>query len=303
MEEAEFKCDVCGKVFKDRSGPYKHKKKKNPCAPKTPPPIKEANIDNPTLVDKIKTLVEENLRLKSIVDNNERINNLVENMQHNVEDIKYIKTSVKDLCANQENAYYKNIAIQQNTNIQNNNNKNKNKNLNFTIKLAMNDKERYDHIPKEQILDIFNQSDFSRSVADLVEAVHFNPKAPENMTWCIGDKTAASGAFEYNHETNSIVSCYPTTVITKSLQNILFGMGEVFEELREASVFNDQQGRSYQRYFNLIGQDEIPKEYIASIKNMAYESRTLPLVIWNYLNIGMVPTKVTSKLMSKVKTI
>lgn len=308
--EKQYKCNICDFVFADPSGLRKHGKRKTSCVPKDP---STRNLTTSEIIhnklnsfeQKIKTLEEENLRLKTLEEENLRLKHVVDNIQELKSGIDRVEEKILlgeerrqlsylPICNN-----YNNCLVQNTTN-----NNNKNKNLNFTIQLATNDHERYDHIPKEQVLHILDQSDFSRSVGDLVEAVHFNPKAPENMTWCVDDKTSEQGALAYDHESNCLFKCKPCDVITKSLQNILFGMSDVFEELREAALFNDQQGKNYQTYFNLIGQDSFQKEYINSIKTRAYEGRYLTKAIWGKLHIGVAITKVQNRQAIKnIKTI
>lgn len=188
-----------------------------------------------------------------------------------------------------------------NCNIQNN--QNNNKNLNFSIKFAVAYKERYDHIPNDEVMHILDQKEFTKSLRDLVDTVAFNPKAPENMTWCVNDKTAEYGALEYNFESNTIVRGKANDVITKKLQAIIFGMSDIFEDLRndDKHPFNEQQNKNYLRYFNMIGQDDFRKEEIDTIKICAYDRRNLPKVVWERFNIGIEANKLNPRI--KIKTI
>jgi len=164
-----------------------------------------------------------------------------------------------------------------------------NKNLNFKICLAPHYEERFNHISDDEVLEILNNDNFSKSIANLTEAVYFHPKAPENIRWCIDDQKSHFGALEYSHETNSLHRAVPSEVISKNLQSLIFGMSDRFEELRENNVFNVQQANNYNRYFNLIGLDEFRIEDIAGIKDKAYEARAYTKSLWDRL--GLTETK------------
>ena len=145
------------------------------------------------------------------------------------------------------------------------------------------------------MLCILDQKDFSKSIADLVQAVSFNPSAPENMTWCVTDKRGETGAIEYNHDLNVLTKSCTTSVITQNLQNILFPATDIFKQLETTSTFNNQQNQNYDKYFNLLGELEIKKEYINSIKDVAYDKRGLCKALWEHLHIGLHIEKIKHK--------
>jgi hypothetical protein len=177
-------------------------------------------------------------------------------------------------------------SVNNNYNLTQNNN---NKKLNFNIQLAPNEKERFDHIPHAQMLCILDQKDFSNSIADLVQAVSFNPKAPENMTWCINDKQGDQGAIKYNPDLNILIRDSSTDVITKTVQNILFPATDMMKELTK---LNTQQNQNCARYFNMLGNDSIKREYVNSIKERAFSKRGLCKALWEHLEIGLETKKI-----------
>jgi len=153
--------------------------------------------------------------------------------------------------------------------------------------LSEKEKERFDHIPDEQMLHILDQKDFSNSIADLVQAISFNPRAPENMTWCVNDKTAEAGAIKYSSDYNMLIRESTAKVISDNIKDIIFPVTDIFKKIHQTTKFNPQQNINYDKYFDIIGQPEIRKEYINSIKERAYIKRGLCTALWDDLNIPL----------------
>jgi hypothetical protein len=247
--------------------------------------LKEKEIESKLLEEKEKEIV----RLRNLMNNNlSDIKEQIKETNISNKELKNEIMNVSDKIESTSNVYNNN----QNYNLTQNND---NKKLNFNIQLSQKEKERFDHIPVAQMLCILDQKDFSRSIADLVQAVSFNPKAPENMTWCVSDKRVESGAIEYNHELNVLTKNSTTSVITQNLQNILFSATDIFKEIETTSTFNHQQNQNYDRYFNLLGELDIKKEYINSIKEVAYDKRGLCKALWEHLQIGLHIEKIRQK--------
>ena len=274
----QYICDVCEKTYKERSGLRKHKLIGKCCS-------QINNLENVKKLLEIKEnetkkLLEENIKKENEII---RLRNLMEN--NFVKDVQEIKELNKEIIEKITETKTEGNPINNYNNIITQNNDNKK--LNFNIQLSAKDKERFDHIPREQMLCILDQEDFSHSIADLVQAVSFNPRAPENMTWCIGDKSSELGAIRYDSETKMLLRDAPTDVISKNLQNILFPVTDIFKELELNTTFNPQQNKNSDKYFNMLGQDTFKKEYINSIKNIAYEKRGLCKALWDHLGIGL----------------
>lgn len=311
----KYKCEICLKIFQDSSGLRKHKLSKNACVShelqnnfknilekekeNTKKLLEEKEMETNKLLKETEKLLEENMRKENEII---RLRNLMENnFLKDVQEIKEInKEIIKTNLEINKNITETNLEIKEkiseiesNGNPINYNNNynltqnNDNKKLNFNIQLSAKEKERLDHITSEQMLCILDQEDFSNSIADLVQAISFNPRAPENMTWCIGDKSSELGAIEYNSETKMLMRDTPTNVISKNLQNILFPVTDIFKELELNTTFNPQQNKNSDKYFDMLGQESYKKEYINSIKNVAYEKRGLCKALWDHLGIGL----------------
>ena len=304
----KYKCDLCYKVYQDSTGLRRHKAGKKKCVEIELQIMIEKEKEN---IKKIleekeketkKILDEKEKETKKILDEKEqeiiRLRNLMENKL--TKDVQEIKNKIIENNLTNEEIKDKltvvdsKIEATNNANINYNynmtqNNKNDNKKLKFNIQLAPGNKERLDHIPVEQILSILDQEDFGHSIADLVQAISFNPKAPENMTWCVSDKTSELGAIQYNEETNMLIRDTPTNVITKNLQNILFPVTDILRdlELKTSLKLNPQQNKNSDKYFDMLGQDSYKKEYIKCIKDRAYDKRGLCKALWDHLEIGL----------------
>jgi hypothetical protein len=299
----KYKCQICFKQYQDRTGIRRHKLSKkcdvrieNKIEQLVQTALDNKNIENVLEIknNEIKKLIEEkeNESKKVLEQQNEiiRLRTLMESNLKNVQDIK--EEIIEKITENNQEIKEKIIessgGINNNTNYnltQNNNNKK----LNFNIQLAPNEKERFDHIPHAQMLCILDQKDFSNSIADLVQAVSFNPKAPENMTWCINDKQGDQGAIKYNPDLNILIRDSSTDVITKTVQNILFPATDMMKELTK---LNTQQNQNCARYFNMLGNDSIKKEYVNSIKERAFSKRGLCKALWEHLEIGLETKKI-----------
>lgn len=284
----DYVCDLCNKHFSDRSNYYKHtKNNKRSCL--SVEECRKLKVNETKLhyfEDKTSQLEEDCEKLQ---EECERLQSLITNgiveVKNELVDIKKQNEFIEDIIESKQTGFY----TAYNNCVVNNSN---NKNMNFSIKFTNNEKERLDHIPKEQMLYILDQEDFAISIGDLVEAVYFNPKAPENIKWCITDKNAKLGALEYNHESNTIVRKMTRSVIIKNLQSILFGMTDVLDDLKNTCSFNQQQGINYSRYFDMVGAITFKEEYIKVIKERAYADRNFAKALWDKLQIALEKTDV-----------
>jgi len=288
----EYKCNVCGKVFTDRRYFYAHANNKKPCIDKKK--LQELHDSQQsealkTLIfeTKVKTLEEEKKKLEELYDKEKkqkedeivRLTKLVEGIQ----EIKTVIQKNYDVDPVATPTTFNNCTIQNNIN----QNLNKNKNLNFSIQLAPNEKERYNHISNDQLLHILSNDDFTNALGDLTEAVYFNPKAPENMRWCVTDKNAQYGAIEYNHEADILQRTATNAVISKNLIHMIYGMSDIVEELRNTCHFDDRQAKNYSHFYDMIGLDTFELKHINIVKEKAYDSRSFVKALWEKLQLNL----------------
>ena len=290
----DYTCDRCKKKFEHRQNYHRHLKNKIVCiSNEKVSELEEGskqNLQKLTFYEKkLKTLEEQNQEKELEID---RLKKLVEGIHDMKDNIKIIEQKID------HTPKYNNCVVNQQLN------NNANKNLNFSIKLAPNEKERFDHIPKEQMLQILNNIDFTESVGDLVDAVYFNPKAPENMKWCVTDKGSYFGAIEYNSESNTLIRSKPTNdIITKHLQNLLYGMSEQLNDLRSTSSLSDQQDLNSDRFYDMMGQESYKIEYINKIKDKAYDGRNMTKALWDKLELSIEKTELTLRINTKCKQV
>jgi hypothetical protein len=159
-----------------------------------------------------------------------------------------------------------------------------NKNNYFSLSLNPEGHEQLNHITKDLMMKILDHNRFNDSMKNLIAAVFFHPLAPRNMTWCVNDSTAQFGALEYNRETNSLIRKKTTNVINKNVQNIMFRIVDLLEELRMSKTFNEDQIRNCNKMFNMIG-NELEQNCVSEIKETAFKNRGLTKAIWNHLDI------------------
>lgn len=276
MVMKEYKCETCGKKFDVRQSHWRHiHQKKKPCVPNASElEFREAEDKSRLLELEVKTL-QQKLAARESDNLEETISSVVK---------KQLLTVIEEKNGNEQKpatAVFNNCVI--NTLNQNN----KNKNLNFSIQLAPHDKERYDHISNDQILHILSNDDFTNSVGDLAEAVYFNPKAPENIRWCVTDNEAQYGAIVYNQESCTLQRAMTKNVITKNLMCLVMGLSDKVEEVRNTNVFTAQQAKNYSRFYDMIGIDDFEQKHINKIKERAYDSRDFTQAFWGQIRLRL----------------
>lgn len=298
-----YECEDCGTKFPRKSNYRRHVESKRLCIPKDKYNKQklELKMDKSrlqyfqTTVVKLKKENEkkedEIVRLKKMLNKIDTISDKIDiaNRKIDLTNEKLEEANDK-LVLDKFNSAYNNCVI---------NNNNNNNNLNFSVKLAPENCSRFDHISKQQMLHILNNEVFENSVGDLAEAVYFNPKAPENMTWCVTDKTAQFGALEYNPENHTLIRKMTNKVITKNIQNMLFGMTDILEELRLTCSFNERQGMNYTRFYNMVGSHSFKIEYINNVKERAYSGRNFAKALWDQLQVTLEKTDLNHRHVSK----
>jgi hypothetical protein len=239
---------------------------------------------------RIEKLEEENNRLQQLVSQIGDIKNNLQSIESGIDNVGNKINDVENKIDTKEtnfNTAFNNCTINQLLH----------QDMNFMVKLALPEKERFDHISKEEMLAILNHSNFENSIDQLISAVYFDPRAPQNMHWCVTDKTAKFGALEYNYELHTVSSKNPTDdVIVKNLQSVIYGMGDILEELRNTCIFNDQQGVNYSKYYGMVGCDTFKQQYINRIKERAYIGRNFTKALWEQLEINLEKTNINPRM-------
>lgn len=281
----KFQCELCQKCFADSSGLRKHKNKKFSCVPveqTIKKVVEQKNIESKKILEdkeketqeKIKKLLDEkDIESRNLLEEVTRLRNLIENHFTNVRQ--------KNIETNEENLTIVGNNVDASFNIPQ-------LNEDYNIRLVEKEKERFDHIPNSQLLHILDQKEFSNSIAYLVETIFFNPKAPENMTWCINDKKSENGAIEYDDDLSILTRKSSHNVISKNLQNILYPFTDTLTKIKlTKTIFNYNQNRNYDRYLRLLSNLDIKKEYINHIKERMFEKRGLCKALWEHLKIPL----------------
>jgi len=146
------------------------------------------------------------------------------------------------------------------------------------------EKERIDHIPDDRMLAIINISDFDEVLVQLVDAVYFDPLAPQNFKWCINDLDAQYGALEYDNNSKQIATRKTSSVINNNVQHILDGVREVVEDLQKKHIFSVTQNRNTGKLCGLIGV-ELDIGQMKGIKQKAYAERDHIKSVWRKYDI------------------
>lgn len=165
----------------------------------------------------------------------------------------------------------------------------------FKIDISKPDEERLDHIPKELYLEILKCKNLNETMTQLARAVYFNPRAPENYRWCIFDKKAKMGAFEYDHISNGICTKDTAAVIETNMQNVMAKVLTIMDKIKETTPFTHKQIRNYNDLYSAFG-TEIENDVINNIKDLAFNDRDLPRVMWKQLNIPLLNAKIKTKI-------
>ena len=288
MEEEKWECEICGKVFNNRQGYWKHNnKKKTPCISKEQVKQLVENLQSTEsrkhfyqmkteqqekeiqeLKSTLQKFLEKNLR------DNESINELKEELIDKIDEV------------NSSGNFY------QTNNVYISNDSSKHNYINLS--LSTNGNERLDHISDDMMLGVLEHEDFDDSLKNLVGMIYFNPNAPQNYCWCVMDTNAVYGAIEYNHETNLLEKSETVDVINKSVNNVMFRVTDILNKLETNHPLNKRQVSNCNRMFNLLGTD-LNTNQITKIKEIAYEEKDLPKSVWKSLGVMQSAKPLTSQ--------
>jgi uncharacterized C2H2 Zn-finger protein len=164
-----YKCKKCNKEFNQKCNYLLHINKKNPCN------SKDLIKENKILLDKIKELENEQIKMK---EENKRINELYNNLLD-----KCIKNNSNNIITNN------------NTNTVNNNNT-----INITLKNFGN--ENYTKLTNEEQIRILKSN--KQCVSNLIKFLHINDRLPEYKNICIKNLRGKGG---YLYEGDKWLHC------------------------------------------------------------------------------------------------
>lgn len=262
-----YTCQLCGRTFNKRNAYWYHVNKSKKLCVSKEQVLNELNIQK----GKIKSYQEENERLKQVEEENQRLKKQLEFVQ---------ELTSKDTPKNV--TYNIDIDLSNNLNI---NNINKCDIDNYMeIKLASNKKERLDHIPPELFLEILKCKNVPDSVTQIIRSVYFNPKAPENYTWCVIDMKAKNGTLRYNEETECVLYVDTIDTIKQNVQNVMPKVLDIITDINKTVPFSKLQEQNYHGLYGLYG-TELELFTVNKIREMAYKRRDLPRVIWKDMNL------------------
>lgn len=299
-------CKICKKVYSCYKSYWTHvKKKKTACISKEQcSEIVEENELNKNRIHYFETKTQEQKKVLQRKESEiKKLKDIVTKLSE--KDI-YIKESIdtfQDSLDQVKETMQETIQEKYNSSISHTNNfidienYNDNKML-FAINLSENAKEKLDHISNDQMMAIMNNLDFNGTLKNLTRAVFFHPKAPENWKWCVTDKNAKFGALEYNAESNTVIRKMTGTVISTNMQNVVFQVTDILEELKKVREFNEAQSYSYSRFLGVLGNEFTP-EQINCIKETAFDGRNFPKALWENLDITVETTPVICHVKTK----
>lgn len=290
----QWKCQYCSRQFNDKKNFWKHvNKTKKPCVSKEV----FKNIFDEKEKHKSRSNFFENKSLKLTDENNElknTIHKLITTKQFDNENLKNqwrtitnslseVKDKVDETNSISNNKFY---TVTNNCIINNNNVDVIEADSYLNLGLRKKGLEKLEHISKDLLMKILDHPEFSDSLKNLVYAVYFNPNATENMTWCVNDKTTVSGALEYDRTMKCIVSKPTEEVINSNVQNIIYSISPMLNEVQESRTFNSRQAVNCNRLFDLTG-NQLDLKYLKVLKELAYANRQFPIVMWNHLGVGI----------------
>ena len=232
METNKSTCPMCQTDFGTKGLLHKHQRNKHPCI--TPKRclelINEINL-------KTQELNKSHSQTKEHKDVLEQQRREIDHLKSLLIKTEEIKKSIDKLGEKIDEKQVANTVF--NNNINNHNNINNDNKMLVAIDFSEKGKVNLNHITPAQTMQILDCKDFNNSLKYFTQVVFFNPKAPENQTWCVVDKNAQWGALEYNPESNSAVRRQTVDVITSNMTELIFQASDYF------SPCNEEYGRRF----------------------------------------------------------
>lgn len=306
MEEEEDKkyyCYLCQSTFDNKSNYNRHRrKKKSACVSQEQ--VEEMYEENKTTKTKLEHFQSVTAEQKQIIQQKEseleQLKRLVNNLSDKdtyvrqafdqvVTKLDVVQDTIEDSKDNFFSAANQQV-IHNNTLVQNNNL--------FNVLFTKPRKERLDHITKDMLLQILDHENVNDAWGDLARSIYFHPKAPENWKWTILDIHDKFGTLEYCHETNTLTRKCTIDVIKRNMENVLFPVSDLLDELRKTRNFNKPQAINCSILMNQVGQDFTPSQ-VNSVKDSAYAGRNFPKTLWDSLSIKVETTTLNNQIKIK----
>jgi hypothetical protein len=256
----DYICVLCGKDLLNSKRFYEHtKRNKNPC------------IQNKIVVEK---------------SDYEETTKKLEEKEKEVIDLKEKLELFKIIHEQRNQIEYQNYYDLSNTNINNTIINPIGIDSLLRIPYAKHEEETLNHIPPNVFFEILNCENVKDTIPQLMKAIYFNPKAPENCRWAIFDKKAKNGAFEYNHYTDGIVVQNSEYTIEQNVQSVLSKVIQILDTLKKAHGFTPHQQLNYNKIYDLFG-SYMNQTVLKDVKTMAYNNSGLPKSFWKHMKLQM----------------
>jgi hypothetical protein len=254
---SNYLCSLCNKEFKNRSRLWEHKHKKTSCVPTDKIVLEKTDYEETT-----KMLEEKD---KEIINLKEKLElfKVIHEQRNQIEYQNYY-----DLSNHINNTIINPIGMD----------------CLLKIPYSKYEEETLNHIPPTMFFEILNCKDVKDTIPQLMRAIYFNPKAPENCRWAIFDKKAKNGAFEYNHDTEGIVVQNSEYTIEQNIQSVLSKVIQILDTLKQVHGFTPQQQQNYNRIYDLFG-SYMNQGVLNNVKNMAYDNSGLPKSFWKHMKL------------------
>jgi hypothetical protein len=268
----DFICILCQKDFVNRQRLWDHtNRKKKPCVP------------NKIIMEKS----EYDLTTKKFEEKLEEKDKNLEEKNKEILDLKEKLELFKVIHEQRNQIEYKNYYDLSNTSNINNTIINP-IGMDSLLKIPFSkpEEETLNHIPPTMFFEILNCENVKDTIPQLLRAIYFNPKAPENCRWAIFDKKAKNGAFEYNPDTDGIVVQNSEYTIEQNIQNVLSRVIHILDTLKIAHGFTDQQQLNYNKIYDLFG-SYMNQNIVTNVKTMAYDNSGLPKSFWKHMKLEM----------------
>lgn len=267
----EYICQLCLKDFQGDGEKYwHHTHRKTLCIPKDQVlnQLIQQTGKEKLFEDKTKRLEEENNRLKKQIE-------LYEELKKEKQEKQQIINNNFDFSSN--NLTIQNLSTNDTTDFS----------KYFNVELVQDKKQTLDHISTELYLEILKSKSVDQSITQLIKTIYFNPKAPENYSWCVVDKKTKIGTFSYSHELNILTPVDTIDTIEKKVQHIIPRVMETMTDIHNRVPFTTKQEQNYHGLFGMYG-TPLTTTTMNEIKNMAYENRDLPRATWKQLCLKMI---------------
>jgi hypothetical protein len=257
----QYICDLCNKEFKNRQRLWDHTKRNKPCV------VSKIVVKKSEYEETAKKLEEKDKEIMYLKEKLELFEIIREHKQQNEYQNYY------DLRSNNINNHINNTIINP-------------IGIDALLKIPYTkyEEETLSHIPPTMFFEILNCENVKETIPQLMRAIYFNPKAPENCRWAIFDKKAKNGAFEYNHDTDGIIVQNSEYTIEQNVQSVLSKVIHILDTLKKVHGFTPQQQLNYNKIYDLFG-SFMNQTVLNDVKSMAYKHSGIPKSFWKDMNL------------------